>query len=284
MRYPGSAALGSASIAMQTGLATLVAGSVAIAAGAKIDANSIPLLTRMTAGGGPGHLDTGSIAQVVGDPGSWGINSSNGADTSQVRWLMLQNPFVANSVVPAGHTSLGSTRKPMQYRGLQLAAGTVTDAANFTITPDTVFIVQRVTQGAAAGNLDIAAQVAGDPGTITIASDDPADTGFIDVVAFDLGAMATFGPASSSRLGSATRAVVGGTTAAMVAGVVTLATRPIPVGAIMLVSRNSLAGTPGQCRVSTLTAGDPGTFTLTSSNALDTSTWNYLILNPACFG
>lgn len=66
------------------GVATLVAGTVAVSH-PWVTANTRVILTRQAAGGTPGHL---SVARVPG--ASFTINSSSGADTSTVAWLLIE--------------------------------------------------------------------------------------------------------------------------------------------------------------------------------------------------
>jgi len=70
----------------QQGLATLVAGTVTVST-AKIRTNSFIIPIRESSIGTIGDL---SIAnQTPGDPGSFDINSSNAADLSKIRWVVL---------------------------------------------------------------------------------------------------------------------------------------------------------------------------------------------------
>lgn len=67
-----------------------------------------------------------------------------------------------------------------------------------------------------------------------------------------------------------------GTTAAMTAGVVTVATTASSATAKIFYSRNITGGTPGNISI---TAQDGTGFTLTSTSATETSTFNYWIIN-----
>lgn len=71
---------------VQQGVATLVAGTVTVAT-ANITAGSVIVPIRETPGGTPGDLSIGS--PTPGTPGSFAINSTDGGDTSKVRWLVL---------------------------------------------------------------------------------------------------------------------------------------------------------------------------------------------------
>lgn len=67
-----------------------------------------------------------------------------------------------------------------------------------------------------------------------------------------------------------------GTSAAMTAGVVTVATTASSATAKIFYSRNITGGTPGNVSI---TAQDGTGFTLTSTSATETSTFNYWIIN-----
>lgn len=67
-----------------------------------------------------------------------------------------------------------------------------------------------------------------------------------------------------------------GTSAAMTAGVVTVATTASSATALIFYSRNITGGTPGNVSI---TAQDGTGFTLTSTSATETSTFNYWIIN-----
>lgn len=67
-----------------------------------------------------------------------------------------------------------------------------------------------------------------------------------------------------------------GTSAAMVAGVVTVTSTAVTASSQIIYSRDTLGGTAGQVAISAQAAGS---FTLTSSSTLETSTFDYLIIN-----
>lgn len=71
---------------VQTGAASLVGGTVTIAS-ANITANSRIIPIRDVEAGVAGNLSIGTV--VVGEPGSFDINSANGADTSSIHWLVI---------------------------------------------------------------------------------------------------------------------------------------------------------------------------------------------------
>ena len=70
-----------------------------------------------------------------------------------------------------------------------------------------------------------------------------------------------------------------GTTAAMTAGSITVSTTAVTASSIILLTANTLGGTPGtlSAPVASITAGV--SFVITSSSNSDTSTVNYLIIN-----
>lgn len=67
-----------------------------------------------------------------------------------------------------------------------------------------------------------------------------------------------------------------GTSSAMTAGAVTVATTSSSNSAVIFYSRKTTGGTPGQVSI---TAQDGTGFTLTSTSATETSTFNWWILN-----
>lgn len=67
-----------------------------------------------------------------------------------------------------------------------------------------------------------------------------------------------------------------GTSSAMTAGVVTVATTASSATALIFYSRKTTGGTPGNVSI---TAQDGTGFTLTSTSATETSTFNYWIIN-----
>lgn len=67
-----------------------------------------------------------------------------------------------------------------------------------------------------------------------------------------------------------------GVTAAMVAGAVTTSNAAVTASSIINYSRKTVGGTVGQVSI---TAQSAGSFTLTSSSATETSTFNYQIIN-----
>jgi len=67
-----------------------------------------------------------------------------------------------------------------------------------------------------------------------------------------------------------------GTSAAMTAGVVTVASTAVTAASIIIYARRIGGGTQGNVEISAQTAGS---FTLTSNNVADTSTFNYEIIN-----
>lgn len=71
---------------VQTGADTLVAGAVTIAS-ANITAGSVIVPIRDRELGTPGDLTIDTV--VPGAPGSFNIQSSNGADVSTVHWLVI---------------------------------------------------------------------------------------------------------------------------------------------------------------------------------------------------
>lgn len=68
-----------------------------------------------------------------------------------------------------------------------------------------------------------------------------------------------------------------GTSVAMITGVVTVATTAVTASSIILYARKIGGGTQGEVEISAQVAGT--SFTLTSSSATDTSTFNWLIIN-----
>lgn len=87
-QYVGSALLPGSGNSVQTGTATLVGGVIAVAT-ATITALSKIYVSRNTVGGTAGHLSVADADNVVGAPGSFEINSSAGADTSTINWLII---------------------------------------------------------------------------------------------------------------------------------------------------------------------------------------------------
>lgn len=78
------------------------------------------------------------------------------------------------------------------------------------------------------------------------------------------------------RIKSGTNAKIG--TAALVAGTVTVATTAVTAASLIFLTSQADGGTPGFLRVTAITAGT--SFVITSSNAADTSTVAWLIIEP----
>jgi hypothetical protein len=81
----GAAAVPKASV--QTGTTTLVAGTKVVAANITATSVIVPIPNGLQDGANSGGLSIAS--PVVGAPGSFTINSTNGADVSTVRWLVI---------------------------------------------------------------------------------------------------------------------------------------------------------------------------------------------------
>ena len=71
-------------ISPKRGVATLIAGTVAIAE-VSVAANSLIFLSRTTTGGTVGHLSSVIDAGV-----DFTINSSSGSDTSTIAWMIIK--------------------------------------------------------------------------------------------------------------------------------------------------------------------------------------------------
>jgi hypothetical protein len=279
MKHPGLASLGSVGPLAQSGTATLVGGVIAVAT-AKINGDSVILATRMTAGGGSGFLDTvGTTPPVNGDPGTFEINSSAGTDTSQLAWLVLQSLVRPGQRSPHAPNGLSGTKPLIQHSQDTLVGGSV--SLDFEVDADSIAYVQRRTQGSNPGNLT--AVVNTGTGQVDVDSDDPGDDAAIDVLVFDQRELlqASAGQLGTPSAGGAGGGALGAITSGALSPSYTDATLNIPIGAVCLITRLAVGGTPGELRISTLTPGAPGTVTVTSDNALDTSTVAVIVLNPA---
>lgn len=174
-------ALGGATPGFQWGTVRLAAGA------AVVNTLRVPSGARLMAfaqdngGGAPGHLSATVLA--YGNPGSFRIDSSNGADDSLIQWAIV-DPAALASYQFLGKTE-GSTAKAVQLLSGVLVAGTVTLAGSFPVNAKTGIFVTRRLAGGVLGHLTVGAITTGDGGSVVIGSSDVGDTSTVDVFVFN---------------------------------------------------------------------------------------------------
>lgn len=180
-----------------------------------------------------------------------------------------------------GHTSLGAAYRAISLASVTLAAGAASIASLY-VDQNSIVIPQRTAVAGAPGTLAEAAVTPGNPGSFTVNSSNAGDTSAVTAYLFQGQSLGQkfqpLGNTAGGNIGSTVPGMISGT-ATLVAGsvVVSFATRPISnTGNLRAIIRHKTrAGTPGF-----LTYTIVGTdLTITSSNALDTSTVSYLLFN-----
>jgi hypothetical protein len=229
-----------------TGTATLVAGTVTVYTSA-IRADSNILLTAASApeAGAPAATDYtyGTIVPGV----SFTITATSGAATESVNW------YIVNPSVLQGKATL--------------TAGTVTIQSPAIKSTDLIMTTRR-TSGGTIGFLSTVitpAVTGGATGSFVINSTSITDTSTVTWVIVS---------GNVSNAGSATLVSAGPPSA------VTVANAGVNARSIVLLSRKTIAGTPGTIYAGAITAGT--NFVINAKAASDNSVVNYLVV-PASF-
>lgn len=173
-------ALGAATDGIFVQTTTLVAGSKVLN-GHRIPSNMGVMLQMVTPGGAPGHL---TWVATAGNPGSLTITSSNGADTSVVRYAIIDVDMLKNQARLGGGE--GNTYPAFQYLRAAMVGGTVTIPCRRKVTGNkTGIIVGRKATGGVLGHLSVGTVTAGDPGSIVVNSTDAGDTSTVEIFIWD---------------------------------------------------------------------------------------------------
>lgn len=289
MKNPGHTSLGAAYREMATSAILTLAAGQAVDATMFLDARSIFWPMRQSFAGTPGFLSMG--ATVAGSPGSYTVLTDDVLDVSTLRTIIhhggatqrIGAGYFNDKLSPhggAGGTgAAGGVSDGYQADVVQLQDGFVTVANHYVPSGARFMLFPLVAQGT-LGHLSLANIVPGNPGSFDIVSSNVLDTSSIQYAIIDPAAMASQNLVGC-RDGNSAKIlqVIRGT---LVAGSLAFpATVDVASRVGMFAQRVTPGGALGHLRVSTQAVGDPGSITVQSNNAGDTSVvdvfyWNHI--------
>lgn len=132
--------------------------------------------------------------------------------------------------------------------------------------------------GAAASASDLAATTLGAGASLIGIYDVAENLTATNVEAAFAEIFASIGPIVDAATGAVPLASVQTGSATLVAGEAAVATATLTNGSVILPIRDVLGGTAGALTITAVTPGAPGTFTLTSASATDTSVVRWLVI------
>lgn len=278
MKNPGHTSLSAAYQEMLVSPNLILAGGTVTDATLAINPRSSIWPQRITAAGTPGFLSLVNIAT-----GTYDVITDNVLDVSTLRALVLQggatqrigaglfNDKLSPHGGSGGLAASGGVSDGCQVDVVQIeAAGTITVNDHY-VPSGARFMLFALTAGGVQGHLSVANVVPGNPGSFDIVSSNAGDTSVIQYAIIDPAIMQT-NQLIGCRDGSVAKSlqVLRGT---LVAGTLAFP-GTIPVTANksgIFAQRVTPGGALGHLTVTVVTAGDPGSITVASSNAGDTS-------------
>lgn len=286
MRNPGHTSLGAAYKPMASASANLVAGTATFN-GLFVDQSSVVIAQRAAVAGAPGQLAEAAV--TPGNPGSFIVNSSNAGDTSSIIAYLFQGAGLKEKFTAQGPGFGASAAAPLSRAGTAvLAAGTVVvDLAALGILNkgNLRAILMHKTRAGTAGHLSYA--IGGDgvtTTTLTITSDNALDTSTVTWIVFNVDRLGGHNPIGSGMLGTAYPALQY-RRVTLVAGTATEITTRYPSTSKtgIILQRLAPGGVLGFLSVGNVTAGNPGSVVVNSSDAGDTSVVDIFTFSQAMF-